>query len=709
MQPTLPEKYYLSHAQELFSFVANQCDGLLTDSHRRYIERYNDLNEDAQCLLVRFLSRKPRFLKRASIDYAEISDTEQALGDLVELGFVSPVQDSDWSALLNVLTKAQLLNCLRTSQIKALSSTAKPELLLIAQECSTADKNTDLGRLFVVRRQQSTIDYILFLFFGDLRNRLQKFAMRDLGVLKTRKSKTLPSARFNSPEEAQSAFKLQCLQRDFTQQPQRLKESTARYLLNTSPVGAIAQEINDGLLLRVGVEFSGENSEKAIKLWQASSEPQATERWIRETYQYKDRKQLEGTMRKLRQQELPATSKIFVEDFYARKYQGKRTSVYTDMLRETSYKLCIDEVYINEVEEGAIQHYRRKGSLAYFTENRHWRLLFALTFWRLLFRNEKQYGSEFDSLPLSLRDGTFYHHNAIEIEACLELLNTPDVAIENFTHIATRHYGYPTGLFRWNANLLDSIKPCLELSPRGSLANVLRRMAEDFRNTKDGYPDLMVVEGGLLRFEEIKAPGDVLRPNQLVSINRLRQAGLAVELTQVEWATDPKQKYAVVDIETTGGRKSGNSITEIAVVIVLNHKVVSEWSSLVKPQRRIPAYITHLTGIDNAMVADAPLFSDIADELEAQLEACIFVAHNVGFDYGFIKSAFESINRSFHKPKYCTVRNARKTFPGLKSYSLGKLTEHFGISLNNHHRALSDAKATADLLLLIQDQTQSLG
>jgi DNA polymerase-3 subunit epsilon len=707
MQSTLPEKYYLSHAQELFSFVANQCDGLLADNHRKYIERYKQLNEEAQCLLIRFLSRKPRFFNRVSIDYPEISDIDKALGDLVESGFMSPVHDSDWSDFLTVLTKAQLLSCLRTSQVKALSSTAKSELLLIAQECCKAEANINLRYLFVVRRQQSTIDYILFLFFGDLRNRLQKFAMRDLGVLKTRKSKALAAARFTSQKEAQSAFKLQCLQRDFAQQPQALKESAARYLLDTSPTGPIAQEISDRLLLRVGTEFSGDNSDMAIKLWQASNEPQAAERWIREWYRYGDRGELEITLRQLRHLELPAITKVFVEDFYARKYQGKRTSIYTDMLRETSYKLHIDEVYLNQVEEGAIQHYRRNGSLAYFTENHHWRMLFALTFWQLLFRNEKQFGSQFDSLPLSLSTGTFYQDNLDQIDACLKILDTPDLAIEKFTQLATRHYGYPTGLFRWSANLLGSIQPCLELSPPGSLATVLRRMAKNFRHTKDGYPDLMVVKDGQLRFEEIKAPGDVLRPNQLVSINRLRQAGLAVELTQVEWATDPKQKYAVVDIETTGGRKSGNSITEIAVVTVRNHRVVRQWSSLVNPQRRIPAYITQLTGIDNGMVANAPLFSEIADELEAQLKDCIFVAHNVGFDYGFIKSAFESINRSFQKPKYCTVRHARKSFPGLKSYSLGNLTEHFDISLNNHHRALSDAKATAELLLLIQNQTQN--
>ncbi|NNC99882.1 MAG: 3'-5' exonuclease, partial [Gammaproteobacteria bacterium] len=199
---------------------------------------------------------------------------------------------------------------------------------------------------------------------------------------------------------------------------------------------------------------------------------------------------------------------------------------------------------------------------------------------------------------------------------------------------------------------------------------------------------------------------DVLRPNQLVSINRLRRAGFEVNLTQVEWATDPNQTYAVVDIETTGGRKGMHAITEIAVVKVRNHKIVEEWSTLVNPERPIPAFITRLTGISNQMVANAPLFREVADELEKQLKDTIFVAHNVGFDYGFIKAAYQRMNCNFKIPRICTVRSARKAFPGLKSYALGKLARHFDIRLDNAHRALSDARATADLLILIQEQRQ---
>ena len=104
------------------------------------------------------------------------------------------------------------------------------------------------------------------------------------------------------------------------------------------------------------------------------------------------------------------------------------------------------------------------------------------------------------------------------------------------------------------------------------------------------------------------------------------------------------------------------------------------------------------------MVANAPRFAEIVDELDEQLENAIFVAHNVGFDYGFIKAAYQSTGRAFKRPKYCTVQQARKAFPRLKSYSLGNLAAALDIDLKNAHRALSDATATAHVLQLIQQR-----
>jgi DNA polymerase-3 subunit epsilon len=103
------------------------------------------------------------------------------------------------------------------------------------------------------------------------------------------------------------------------------------------------------------------------------------------------------------------------------------------------------------------------------------------------------------------------------------------------------------------------------------------------------------------------------------------------------------------------------------------------------------------------MVADAPLFSDIANDIESFTENCIFVAHNVNFDYGFIKEEFARINRSYRRPKLCTVQQMRAHYKGISSYSLANLTKHFDISMQRHHRALSDAVAASELLKLINE------
>jgi len=104
------------------------------------------------------------------------------------------------------------------------------------------------------------------------------------------------------------------------------------------------------------------------------------------------------------------------------------------------------------------------------------------------------------------------------------------------------------------------------------------------------------------------------------------------------------------------------------------------------------------------MVADAPYFVDIADELEAFLNGAIFVAHNVEFDYGFIASEFKRIGRSFRLPKLCTCASMRKLYPGQRSYSLAELCRNFDIPLKRHHRALCDAEAAAELLLLVNEK-----
>lgn len=150
---------------------------------------------------------------------------------------------------------------------------------------------------------------------------------------------------------------------------------------------------------------------------------------------------------------------------------------------------------------------------------------------------------------------------------------------------------------------------------------------------------------------------------------------------------------AFVDLETTGSRAGVHRITEIAVVTATRHGVVDRWSSLINPGREIPLQISALTGIHSEMVADAPAFEDIWRELFERLKGHLFVAHNVRFDYGFLRSAFRSVERSFQPKRLCTVQLSRQLYPGERYHNLDALVQRHALTCEPRHRALTDATA----------------
>ncbi|MBB2148774.1 exonuclease domain-containing protein [Pedobacter gandavensis] len=159
--------------------------------------------------------------------------------------------------------------------------------------------------------------------------------------------------------------------------------------------------------------------------------------------------------------------------------------------------------------------------------------------------------------------------------------------------------------------------------------------------------------------------------------------------------------YAVVDIETTGGHASGNGITEISILVHDGVSVVDSYETLINPGQYIPGHIEALTGISNDMVENSPMFHEVADVIYNLLQDKVFVAHNVNFDFSFIKHNLSLAGYDLKCKKLCTVRLSRKIIPGHASYSLGKLCAALKISLNNRHRAGGDAAATAELLTLL--------
>ncbi len=170
---------------------------------------------------------------------------------------------------------------------------------------------------------------------------------------------------------------------------------------------------------------------------------------------------------------------------------------------------------------------------------------------------------------------------------------------------------------------------------------------------------------------------------------------------------DTPQKFSLIDIETTGSFKKGQKIIEIAIINIDGDEITDEYTTLINPEIRIPYFITTLTGITNENVENAPKFYEIAKKIVEMTKDRIFVAHNVFFDFNFIKHEFSELGFSFSRDKLCTVQLARKFLPGHKSYSLGELSKDLAITNSGRHRAMGDAKATFELFKLIQKKMNS--
>ncbi|MBT1451530.1 VRR-NUC domain-containing protein [Glaciecola sp. XM2] len=704
----LPTYYYLTHFHEFLRFVEGPCAALLHPSHIAFLEAFHQASKDQQCLLVRCINRKHGAIKISSLVFAELGNVDELIAQLVELGWLGPITTQDVPTWLDALTKDELHTLYHASISPTearLPKSVNRDTLLGACRSVPAQTLCDaaLSNDYVMRHSDPIIDYFLYLYFGDTKSRLNQFSLRDLGVMRTRDTQAQLQSRYQCKHQALSSFLLSKYLRKVRRSQFDSASAVLQAIKDTPPVeGEIAADKHQHLMFALACEMLTFNPVHALRLLKALETDTAKEKWCREAYKLGQVEEVRLALDDMIDQPLSDKSLAFAEDFLARKYQQKRTSVLTDMLREGAHHIYLDETFKGSVERGVQAHYKHKGLQAYRTENTLWGSLFGLLFWQELFDLPGLgLATAFDHLPTCLKQNNFYAVAHEQIEAKLASFQTAKECMAILTKNAAEHHGKGQGVFQWRSDVLETLQTFLSLAPIAGVKQQMIHMAQDWQHCHNGFPDIMVIEDNRLRFEEIKGEGDVLRRNQLLCIQKLREFGFDVRITTVDFIVDPDQPYVVVDIETTGGRAANHKITEIGMVKMVRGEIVERWQSLVNPQRRIPSNITALTGIDDAMVQDAPIFAEIADEVAAFTEDCIFVAHNVNFDYGFIKEEFARLDRFWRRPKLCTVVQMRRYFKGLPSYSLANLTKHFDISMQRHHRAMSDAVAASELLCLI--------
>ncbi|MEN7343381.1 MAG: exonuclease domain-containing protein [Pseudomonadota bacterium] len=699
----LPTYYYLDNFEELLAFVREQYPHVLTLRHADVLGRFESLPHQAKCLCVRLINRKGDLFALSKLRYAEIDDIPGAAEQLLQAGLIASPEAHDLERLLHVMTKDDVLALAPTA--KRTWRKADCVAFVLAQDARPVTIERAANQSFVKLVCDETFAFLKFLFSGRLGEGSSEITLRDLGVMRERNKGQFES-RFDEADEALAAF-------FYARERQRLKadiDGETRAVaarLNDWPPATTesAARSRDKLALSIGRKFEQlGHDDTALAAYQAGESAACVTSAIRlmaRSDQHDIRRYLASLIANAQNDEALATA----EDIYERRFGERKRSAMTEALANAE-TINIDELWRGKPERATLEYFKKSGAAVFRAENLFWQSLFGLVFWELLFSETNASGhSPFDAMPAPLVDGSFYTRHQEAIEATLATFATPKQALQRILKTATSHYGQFNGVFRWRKQMLEAMSAVLQSDDAAAVVPILRAMAQDYRAYKSGYPDLVLIDNDAVRFVEVKAPGDHLRRNQLMRLDALRAAGFRAEIVRLNWVRDPNQPYVVVDVETTGGRAANHRVTEIGAVRVVDGGIVERYSTLVNPMRPIPPHITRLTGISNAMVADAPTFAEIADEVSAFIDGAIFCAHNVNFDYGFLKHEFERLGQRFSHPKLCTCATMRATFKGHDSYSLKSLTTAYGISLDSHHRALCDAEAAAQLLMLIHAES----
>lgn len=245
-------------------------------------------------------------------------------------------------------------------------------------------------------------------------------------------------------------------------------------------------------------------------------------------------------------------------------------------------------------------------------------------------------------------------------------------------------------------------EPGVRFAPDGGLVReALTRLERGPCETRDLAAEVLGISGGPPRIAD-RLVGELLRGQTQVTQGGDGLWRLSVAKESVGRPEPPlsQLRCAVVDVETTGGIAGrGGRIIEIAIVQVERGGISDSFSTLVDAGVEVPAWVAQLTGIRTEMIRGAPRFSEIVDEVRARLSGRVFVAHNAGYDWGFLRAEMRRAGAAVpHGPRLCTVHLARRLLPGLERRGLDAVARYYGVEIFGRHRAQGDAVATAQIL-----------
>ncbi|WP_266364295.1 VRR-NUC domain-containing protein [Tellurirhabdus rosea] len=555
-QLELPPKYYLDYFRYLIGFVRRMYGHLLNESETSFIDRFENLTEDAQCLFVRFSNRRGLFFRINKLQYKEIEELPAAVGELLIQGFIerlNPHHEVMGNEVLNTFTKPELLSLLplEPEELRPLSKEKKEGILRYAlHELDFAEIVTSLTtRETVVKMNyEAEVMMLKYLFFGNRSSDMSEFVIRDLGKVSFERydeSKLTP--RFFSRKEVEDKLLISLTNEEFheLQDAATPPEDIYNWFMNWNETRPELTEIAipgyARLVTRVGGYLERQKlPEQAMQVYQLTDKVPARERRVRLLAKSGLTEEALALCDDIALTPQNADERFFAVDFREKilsAAEKKRSRKSTTRFLSDAESVAIPAVYRHHVEAGVMNHFLEEGREAAFSENYPWRGLFGLVFWDVIYdANVSAIHHPLQRAPSDFYLPDFYLKREDALKKRLASLKTRDDWRAHTEKIFREKAGITNVLVDWNEELLNLVLRIIDLLEPEQLGLILLEMSRNLRENTRGFPDLLIWnETGDYEFVEVKSPTDHLSAQQLHWLQFFQTLDVRARVLRVEW------------------------------------------------------------------------------------------------------------------------------------------------------------------------------
>ena len=554
--PDLPPKYYLDNFRYVLEFVKKRYASLLNDSEREFLETFDALSEDAQCLFVRFSNRRGAFFKVNALSYAELDDIPAALTELIEAGFIESLRAEHAGRaeeVVDLFTKPELLFLTQAlaPMVPPAKSIRKPDLVRwLLHEYPFSELFEGLEALEPVVKVCHEVEVMMmkFLFFGNRHDDMTEFVIRDLGHVKFQSFQEENfSVRFETRKDVEDRLMISLTSETFHEQKDELPpEEIYDWFMNWQ--GGLVGELSDvaqpsfrGLVLRVGAWLERKKlPEQALTVYQLTDHAPSRERRARLLQRIGAVDEALALC-----DDMIASPQNADERFFGLDYREKILNKKKRVVRRTTQALKdADAVpvpisYRYRVELGVMEYFRERGYLALFSENEPWRALFGLVFWDIIYdTNVRAIHHPLQRVPSDFFLPDFYIKREYSLLARLRELNSREAFFERIQSTYLEKLGTANVLVAWYDGLLEIVLLLVHYLEPAQLHTILLEMAKNLRENTRGFPDLMVWKDKSYDFVEVKSPTDHLSAQQLHWQHFFEKIGVSSRVLRVDWTPE---------------------------------------------------------------------------------------------------------------------------------------------------------------------------